>query len=99
MQCLTRMGRLATLELDVSHWLPRPVGSSQRVFALELRTACPSLRAIAFWGGADRWMWDWEPQPEAGGEGGGGAEGGVEAWRSTWSQPQHPLGSSLWKTA
>ncbi|TDL18324.1 hypothetical protein BD410DRAFT_830974 [Rickenella mellea] len=82
---LTSLPTLHVLELDISHWTPKPQGPFQRMFAVEAKMACAPLKSVVFWVGGERCLWEWVGGEVVEGgdavdvvEGGAGGAGGGE---------------------
>ncbi|KAI0369436.1 hypothetical protein BV20DRAFT_364977 [Pilatotrama ljubarskyi] len=58
-RCLMKLPALTAIELDVSHWEPRPNEHFQRAILLELRIFCPTLLHVVFWITQHRFHWNW----------------------------------------
>ncbi|KAI0823277.1 hypothetical protein BC628DRAFT_1325394 [Trametes gibbosa] len=56
-RCLMQLPALALIELDVTHWEPRPNEHLQRAILLELRIFCPTLQQVVFWISQHRFHW------------------------------------------
>lgn len=52
-----KLPALTQIELDVSHWDPRPNDVLQRMLLHDLRVYCPTLQHIVFWISQHRFHW------------------------------------------
>ncbi|KAL0960487.1 hypothetical protein HGRIS_005528 [Hohenbuehelia grisea] len=70
---LLRLRSLVSMEIDLTRWVPSPLGPAQRAIACELHVYAPLLRRVVFCLGTQRWVWVLEGLD--GGEVKGDAEG------------------------